>query len=278
MSQPQQNISLQAPSFQGVNTQDSPLSQDVTFASRADNAVIDSLGRIGSRKGFRNYVNTYDLSEISTPAGYSTYEVQIHSMHRSEGVDPIVGMEFNWYDVSKNLVGTSYHFGFVDIDTKIVKVVAMVSPYGVEQVVKGQIVAYNGPNNTNYYIFGGLAMLTADPVAQTVDPASDDPNWLPPQDDSGVYSSTMDGDVACAAYGRIWVTGVGGDYQRIYYSNLENPVVWYDGRAVPDDSQNTGGIIDVSQYWPNGVDKDPRYHRTQQHARGLRPQQYSAVR
>lgn len=255
MSQPQQNISLQAPAFQGVNTQDSPLSQDVTYASRADNAVIDALGRVGSRKGFRNYVNSYDISGITPPAGWTTRNITIHSMQRSEGVAPIVGMAVAWYDVSEALLSTTYHFGFVDIDTKIVTVVDIPAPHNVESVVKGQIVAYNGANNTNYYVFGGTAMLTADPVAETVVVSSTDPNWLAPQDDNGVYSADVDGDVACAAYGRIWVSGVGGNNQRIYYSNLENPVVWYDGRAVPDDSQNTAGIIDVSQYWPNGVDR-----------------------
>lgn len=61
--------------------------------------------------------------------------------------------------------------------------------------------------------------------------------------------------MAIAAYGRLWVSGVNGDYNTIYYSDLLNAKQWYDGRGSPVDSQNTAGIIDVAEYWPNGKDK-----------------------
>jgi len=51
MAQQLQSINLVAPAFKGVNTEDSPLSQDPSFADVADNAVIDKRGRIASRKG-----------------------------------------------------------------------------------------------------------------------------------------------------------------------------------------------------------------------------------
>ena len=52
MAQDRQNITIAAPAFRGLNTQDSPLSLDASFASIADNCIIDQYGRIGSRKGF----------------------------------------------------------------------------------------------------------------------------------------------------------------------------------------------------------------------------------
>jgi hypothetical protein len=52
MAQDRQNITISAPAFRGLNTQDSPLSLDASYASVADNCVIDQYGRIGSRKGF----------------------------------------------------------------------------------------------------------------------------------------------------------------------------------------------------------------------------------
>ena len=52
MAQPQQNVSLTAPGFAGLNTQDSPLDMDPQFASIANNCVIDRYGRIASRRGF----------------------------------------------------------------------------------------------------------------------------------------------------------------------------------------------------------------------------------
>ena len=51
MAQPLQSINLVAPAFKGINTEDSPLQQDPSFAEIADNAVIDKRGRIATRKG-----------------------------------------------------------------------------------------------------------------------------------------------------------------------------------------------------------------------------------
>ena len=51
MAQPLQSINLVAPAFKGVNTEDSPIAQDPSFADIADNAVIDKRGRIAARKG-----------------------------------------------------------------------------------------------------------------------------------------------------------------------------------------------------------------------------------
>jgi hypothetical protein len=52
MAQPLQSINLVAPAFKGINTEDSPIGQDPSFADIADNAVIDKRGRIASRKGY----------------------------------------------------------------------------------------------------------------------------------------------------------------------------------------------------------------------------------
>ena len=51
MAQQLNSINLVAPAFKGINTEDSPLAQDPSFAEVADNAVIDRRGRIAARKG-----------------------------------------------------------------------------------------------------------------------------------------------------------------------------------------------------------------------------------
>tara|TARA_R110001592_G_scaffold85216_3_gene251658 strand:+ start:2401 stop:3918 length:1518 start_codon:yes stop_codon:yes gene_type:complete len=51
MAQQLQSINLVAPAFKGVNTEDSPIAQDPSFADIADNAIIDKRGRIAARKG-----------------------------------------------------------------------------------------------------------------------------------------------------------------------------------------------------------------------------------
>ena len=52
MAQQLQNVTISAPAFLRVNTQDSPVDLNPSFASIADNCVIDTYGRIGARKGF----------------------------------------------------------------------------------------------------------------------------------------------------------------------------------------------------------------------------------
>jgi hypothetical protein len=53
MAQPQNNVAITAPGFAGLNTQDSPLDMDPSFASVANNCTIDNFGRISNRRGFQ---------------------------------------------------------------------------------------------------------------------------------------------------------------------------------------------------------------------------------
>lgn len=57
MAQQLQPISIAAPGFYGLNTQDSPVDMQPRFASTALNCVIDQYGRVGARKGYE-YVTT----------------------------------------------------------------------------------------------------------------------------------------------------------------------------------------------------------------------------
>ena len=259
MAQPQQNISIQAPSFQGINSEDSPLVQDATFSSRANNAVIDEFGRIGARKGFRNFVKTYDTSLFVPPADISwdTTSVSTHSMVYADGSPPMVGMEVVWRNIGGSEISTAYYWGIVDLNTDVVTLLPIPSAHANEEMVKGQLVTFGGPSNTEYYCFSeGNPAYYIDPVGLALAPLSSDAGFIPPQDDSGdLTGGDINGDVCTTAYGRMWVSGVDGNYQRIYYSSLENPYWWYDGKGVPDESQNTAGVIDVSQYWPSGRDR-----------------------
>jgi len=65
MAQERQNIYIAAPGFKGLNTQDSPVTQDASFASIAENMVVDKYGRIGARQGLDK------LTSSATPIGSS---------------------------------------------------------------------------------------------------------------------------------------------------------------------------------------------------------------
>jgi hypothetical protein len=64
MAQELKSINLVAPGFKGINTEDSPLSQDPSFAEVADNAVIDKRGRIAARKGYN--VTTTNKTQLGS--------------------------------------------------------------------------------------------------------------------------------------------------------------------------------------------------------------------
>ena len=71
MAQQLQNITVAAPGFAGLNTQDSPINVDPSFAAVADNCVIDKLGRIGARKGWEA-VSSNGSSVLGSSRGIET--------------------------------------------------------------------------------------------------------------------------------------------------------------------------------------------------------------
>ena len=70
MAQQRQSIYVGAPGFRGLNTQDSPVNQDSSFASIAENAVIDKFGRIGARQGIDKI--TSSTTALGSSAGIET--------------------------------------------------------------------------------------------------------------------------------------------------------------------------------------------------------------
>lgn len=64
MAQQLRNITIAAPGFAGINTQDSPIGIGTQFCLIAENAVIDQFGRIGARKGYE--VQTTDNTALGS--------------------------------------------------------------------------------------------------------------------------------------------------------------------------------------------------------------------
>lgn len=254
MAQQQQNLTIQAPSFQGINTEDSPLTQDTTFASRANNAVIDDFGRIGARKGFNNYVESVDFTNITAPS-YDTYEINTGAMCHTANLRPLVVVEIKWKTAGV-VTQTDYYLAMVNLTLSTLEIcqhTAAASSSINSDLMRAQIV----PFGDTYYVFAKnnspLEVPGTNPSATLL---KDGAGFLPPQDGNGnLTNGDLRGDIVCSAYGRLWVTGVEGNYQQIWYSDLEDARVWYDGKAVPTDPLSTAGAIEVSQYWPNGVDR-----------------------
>jgi hypothetical protein len=77
MAQELRSINLVAPAFKGINTEDSPIAQDPSFAEVADNAVIDKRGRIATRKGYDLLTN--ETITVSDTTGFTVNETIVGS-------------------------------------------------------------------------------------------------------------------------------------------------------------------------------------------------------
>jgi hypothetical protein len=90
MAQKLQSITITAPGFAGINTQDAPLAQDPTFASVADNCIIDKEGRVAARKGY-SMVSTNGASVLGSSDGIET----VHQFRDSNGNTAIMSVGNN---------------------------------------------------------------------------------------------------------------------------------------------------------------------------------------
>lgn len=254
MAKPLQSLLVRAPAFEGLNTEDSPLGQNLNFAQSADNAVIDRLGRLGSRLAFAKDTVTIDV----------TYGDAGNDVVRTEKeVTQIGGGDINGKYIilcivkvtqfgADNVVLQEDYFACRRDGDTLTELSLPPGIPGQAQVGRAKIIYFND----KLYIFSrGNPALIYDDSADALTFMSAEPNWLPPQDDTGNLANELDGDIVLSAYGRLWVAGVGDDYNKIYYSDLLIANQWYDGKTTQTDSQNTGGLIDVSEFWPNGGDR-----------------------
>ena len=54
-------LAIQGPGSQGLNSELSPFQQSVEFALKADNCVIDRVGRLTSREAFADYSTEHNI-------------------------------------------------------------------------------------------------------------------------------------------------------------------------------------------------------------------------
>jgi len=319
MAQQLVQVSIEGPGSQGLNSEITPYQQTAEFALRADNAVIDRIGRLAAREAFADYISTNNINlgagetfdvvrvESLEPLGSTTGPItkpipnkpteydnseygfgqwngdQLEEVTtRSTALDE--NKKRNEYnegeytvaeysgrsDINSNgkIILALIGIGNGNLDTNGVPVYTRyigctVTDQGLSVI--NEIRPTNGLTNCQIVTFKDSFLVFSKGDAPTiytngsVSKLSDMPNYTPPQDDVNIYVQELDGDIACSAYGRLWVSGAGNDYNTIYYSDLLVPEQWYDGttnnNGQAEDARNTGGIIDVSEYWPNGSDK-----------------------
>lgn len=233
MAQQQQNISLTAPGFFGLNLEDAPIDIDQRFALRADNAVIDRFGRLGARKGLKPLLD-------SSP--HADGDVRSIARVVDNGVERVIaGVYIPSLDENQ----------IWEIQNISTNPTAIAIPLPVGYTLTDSNVQIFDFAGYGAIVGGGEMLLLRN---GSLSKLSDGPLILP-QDDSGNLVAVMDPTNGTAAYGRLWVSGGSLGEETIHYCNLNNPYEWYDGKAVPTNTFNTGGLVDVFEYWPNGRDR-----------------------
>ena len=219
MAQELKSISLVAPAFKGINTEDSPLAQDPSFAENADNAVIDKRGRIAARKGLT--VITTDKTQLGTASIEGIKEFRDNA-----GNTKIFSVGNN-----KILSGTA--------------TLADETPGGYTiSANKWKMVNFN---DSIYFFQRGYQPLVYNVTASgSPGGANSSVVTLSSVNSAAGVTSAMYGNEVLAAYGRLWTADFATNKSIIYWSDL---LIGYDW------SGGTSGSIDISKVWPDGFDE-----------------------
>ena len=268
MAQPVRQAGLRAPGFQGLNTELSPINNDPEFALVADNVVVDQIGRLTSRNAFADYLeftgkNNAEITKIKTYVtdhhhlGGTHIETPIF-VYREGDVSEVrllnklpvgQGKKLPVYrGRSLEITGpATYSVGMEDGGA----IVDIPIPAGYEDdLLSAQLVSFKDEM---------LLFAEGKPFCR-LDSGSFVPVPAEIKDLSGSKVSDVDGDIAISAYGRLWVSGVNGNYHEIHYSSLLDETQWYDASDTTGSSGNTGGVIDVREYWPVESDSIVNIH------------------
>jgi len=196
MAQELKSINLVAPGFKGINTEDSPLSQDPSFAETADNAVIDKRGRIAARKG--HSVTTTNKTQLG-----SDFLSAIKEFRDDAGNTKVFSVGNN-----KILSGTTTLAdetpGSYTISADDWKMVNF----------NDSIYFFQRAHEPLVYDNSGAAVIKLSTVSGA----------------SGLVSA-MYGNEVLAAYGRLWTADFATDKSTIYWSDLLTGHKWSGGSS-----------------------------------------------
>jgi len=194
MAQQLQNITVAAPGFAGLNTQDSPIGIDPSFAGIADNCVIDKLGRIGARKGW---------TEVSTN-GASV-------LGSSRGIETV--FEF----VARDGTATVFSAGNNKIFTGTTTLAEVTLPVGYTITANNwKVVSFN--NDVYFFQRDHAALVSVAGSTTLVEVVH------------GAHAAPEANEVL-AAYGRLWAADITGNKHTVYWSDLLDGDAWHGGTA-----------------------------------------------
>ena len=216
MAQQLQNITVQAPGFAGINSQDSPVSIDQSFAATASNCIIDEYGRIGARKGY-------------TPVSSNN-----SALGTSDGVKSL----FESLDASGDKVvfatGNNKVFKLDASSNNALTDITPNPPYAVT-ANNWKIVSFN--NHTYFYQRGHEPLIYTDSSGSGV---------LAKHSDFSGATTPPQANEVIGAYGRLWAADVSDNTKTVYWSDTLQGHKWSGG---------TAGSLDLTTVFPTGHDE-----------------------
>ncbi|MDB4416999.1 hypothetical protein N9232_00480 [Akkermansiaceae bacterium] len=199
MAQQLQNITVQAPGFAGINSQDSPVSIDQSFAATASNCIIDEYGRIGARKGY-----TEQSSNVAFATDSRGVEAVFESLDASG--DKVV------FSAADNKIYKGLDFSVTDI-----------TPAGSTPAISAnnwKIVSFN--NHTYFYQREHEPLIYTDSSGSGV---------LAKHSDFANQTTPPQANEVIGAYGRLWAADVSGNTKTVYWSDTLQGHKWSGGTA-----------------------------------------------
>ena len=218
MAQQLQNVTINAPAFGGINTQDSPVGLDPSYASVATNCVIDKLGRVGARKG-SVLLSTATNTVSANQGGAKDIKVETIFESLDKSGDKVVFSAGN----NKIFSGTST---LTDITPALYTISAN----------NWKVVNFN--DHVYFYQRGHEPLVYTDESGSGVLEAM--------SSHSHSTGTSPYGNEVLAAYGRLWVADVLNNKHTIYWSDTLNGHAWTGGAT---------GSIDLTTVWPTGHDE-----------------------
>ena len=195
--------SLVAPAFLGLNTQESSLSNDPSFALDANNCVIDEFGRLGAREGW--FYRTTGSDGINL--------LSMHPFLDVAGVNTFI----SWN-------ATTFKKGFGTLTT--------ITPTTTDTISAGnwQCVTLN---DRAYFFQAGYK-----PLYYTNESTADEFKSI---DQHADYTGSVpSANIVMSAYGRLWAADTSTNKTTVYFSDLLEGTKWGSGSAG---SINIAGVL-----------------------------------
>lgn len=260
MAQQLQNITVKAPGFAGINTQDSPIGLDTSFAKEADNCIIDQFGRIGARKGTVSSVlqtATFTGDNSTTDFAYPS-----HIASASDLTVTVNGEATTAFTVSATGNTGNVQFTTAPAQDAVIRIAT--ANKNIDFIFEGTDKA----GNVSIVASDTSGLYTADNgYAQQGSLAGG--NWKAVNFNDKTYlfkrgqnpvaydisapsfteitsTDVPEANEAIAAYGRLWAVDTDNDNHTIHWSDLLIGDAWNSGSS---------GTINLSTVFPNGHDE-----------------------